>query len=214
MVTRSLVSVVDDDESVRESLPDMLRQFGESLDLDLVSGVLANGKNARLYKRLVFDMQLAQDVSAGQYSSRYGSMYIITVTARPSNDPPPTVLARLTAIVDEELETLRQAPPDAREVARVKNQYEASFLTEMETVEGKADRLNGYYVNTGNPDYFAQDLGRYTALTPADVVSMLLMLVPLYLLFEISVILAGVIERRREQSAAIEPGALGERADA
>jgi FixJ family two-component response regulator len=28
MVTRPLVSVVDDDESVRESLPDMLRQFG------------------------------------------------------------------------------------------------------------------------------------------------------------------------------------------
>jgi len=28
MVTRALVSVVDDDESVRESLPDMLRQFG------------------------------------------------------------------------------------------------------------------------------------------------------------------------------------------
>jgi FixJ family two-component response regulator len=28
MTTRSLVSVVDDDESVRESLPDMLRQFG------------------------------------------------------------------------------------------------------------------------------------------------------------------------------------------
>jgi FixJ family two-component response regulator len=28
MMTRSLVSVVDDDESVRESLPDMIRQFG------------------------------------------------------------------------------------------------------------------------------------------------------------------------------------------
>jgi FixJ family two-component response regulator len=28
MVNSSLVSVVDDDESVRESLPDMLRQFG------------------------------------------------------------------------------------------------------------------------------------------------------------------------------------------
>ena len=27
-VTRSLVSVVDDDESVRESLPDLLREFG------------------------------------------------------------------------------------------------------------------------------------------------------------------------------------------
>jgi len=30
MVTRSLVSVVDDDESIRESLPDLLRQFGFS----------------------------------------------------------------------------------------------------------------------------------------------------------------------------------------
>ena len=28
MVTRSLVTIVDDDESVRESLPDMVRQFG------------------------------------------------------------------------------------------------------------------------------------------------------------------------------------------
>src|ERR1700746_2297920 len=28
MIQRSLVSVVDDDESVRESLPDLLRQFG------------------------------------------------------------------------------------------------------------------------------------------------------------------------------------------
>ena len=40
-------------------------------------------------------------------------------------------------------------------------------------------------------------------MTPADVVSMLLMLVPLYLLFEISVILAGVIEKRRERRASI-----------
>jgi sec-independent protein translocase protein TatC len=51
-------------------------------------------------------------------------------------------------------------------------------------------------------------------LTPADVVSMLLMLVPLYLLFEVSVLLAGVIERRREHDMARAGGSLGERADA
>lgn len=43
-------------------------------------------------------------------------------------------------------------------------------------------------------------------LTPADVVSMLFMLVPLYLLFEISVTLAGVIERRRERGTVIAVG--------
>lgn len=51
-------------------------------------------------------------------------------------------------------------------------------------------------------------------LTPADVVSMLLMLVPLYLLFEISVTLATVIERRRERHAAIAPESQEEGAGA
>lgn len=51
-------------------------------------------------------------------------------------------------------------------------------------------------------------------MTPADVVSMLLMLVPLYLLFEISVILAGVIEKRRERRASLATDTLGEGADA
>jgi sec-independent protein translocase protein TatC len=51
-------------------------------------------------------------------------------------------------------------------------------------------------------------------LTPADVFSMLIMLIPLYLLFEISVILAGVIEKRRERGTAIATGTLGEGADA
>ena len=42
-------------------------------------------------------------------------------------------------------------------------------------------------------------------LTPADVFSMLLMLVPMYLLFEISVAGASLIERRREQKGLDAP---------
>ncbi len=51
-------------------------------------------------------------------------------------------------------------------------------------------------------------------LTPADVVSMLLMLVPLYLLFEVSVILGMAIEKRRERGAEPVAEALGGGADA
>ena len=138
-------------------------------DLDLVSGVLTSGKNARLYKRLVYDMQLAQDVTAQQVSSQYGSLYVVIVTARPSADTPAAALAKITGIVDEELQKLRNAPPESREVERVKNGIEASFLDQIETVENKADRLNGYFTATGNPNYFAQDLARYRALQPRDV---------------------------------------------
>jgi zinc protease len=138
-------------------------------ELDVVSGILSGGKNSRLYKRLVYELQIAQDVSATQNSSRESSIYTIIVTARPSQDPPAQVLARLTAVVDEELEKLRNAPPTARELERVKNSIEASFLGGIETVAGKADKMNAYFMATGNPDYFAEDLGRYQALDVTDI---------------------------------------------
>jgi zinc protease len=34
---------------------------------------------------------------------------------------------------------------------------------------GKADQLNAYYTETGDPDWFNEDLGRYRALSPSDV---------------------------------------------
>jgi zinc protease len=138
-------------------------------ELDVVGGVLSDGKNSRLYKRLVYDLQLAQSVSAAQYSSDLSSLFLIDVVARPSEEDPDALLARITAIVDEELETLQMAPPDPREVARVTNGLQASFVRRMETVAGKAERLNAYFAATGNPDYFGEDLARYLALDATDV---------------------------------------------
>ena len=34
---------------------------------------------------------------------------------------------------------------------------------------GTADQLNSYFVAGGGPDYFAEDLARYTSLSPSDV---------------------------------------------
>jgi zinc protease len=138
-------------------------------ELDVLSGVLSDGKNSRLYKRLVYDLQLAQDVTAVQYSSKEGSIFLIIATARPSDTPHDETLARITSIIDEELDRLRTSPPDDRELARVKNGIEASFFGLVETIAGKADRMNAYYMATGNPDYFAEDLARYQALDPTDI---------------------------------------------
>jgi zinc protease len=157
-------------------------------DMDLTGGVLASGKNSRLYKRLVYDLALAQDVSAQQVSMRQASFFMITVTARPSEGTPDAALARITAIVDEEIQKLRDAPPDAREVERVKNGIEAMFLSQMETIEAKADQLNQYYMFTGNPNYFAQDLGRYRALQPADVQAAVRAWLPSDRRFELSIV--------------------------
>jgi zinc protease len=136
-------------------------------ELDVAASVLAGGKNSRLYKRLVYDLQVAQSVSAFQQSSDLSSSFLIVVTPQPGHS-----LDELKTLVDEELQKLRDEPPQAREVQRAINEYEASFYSRMERVEGfggTADQMNGYLVRTGNPDYFEEDLARYRAVAPTDV---------------------------------------------
>ena len=144
--------------------------------LDMVSSVLTGGKNSRLYKRLVYDTQMAQDVSAYQASGALGSSFQIIATARQGH-----TIAELEKAIDEEIGKLRRDPPTVREVQRAINQMEASFYRRMDRVGGfggKADQLNAYYAAGGGPDYFAEDLARYTSLSPSDVQAAILEWLP------------------------------------
>jgi zinc protease len=136
--------------------------------LDIAASVLSGGKNSRLYKRLVYDMQAAQNVSAYQASRALSSEFYVEVTARPGR-----TLEELQKVIDEEIEKLKRDGPTAHEVQRAINQYEASFYSGLERLGGahggKADQLNAYYIRTGNADYFNEDLMRYRALSPSDI---------------------------------------------
>ena len=135
--------------------------------LDVVADVLAGGKNSRLYKRLVYDMQIAQAVSAYQGSQALSSHFQIEVTPRPGH-----TLDEILAVIDEEIARLQAEPPTDHEVQRAINQIESSFFNRMERVGGfggKADQLNAYYTAAGNPDWFNEDLSRYRALSASDI---------------------------------------------
>jgi zinc protease len=135
--------------------------------LDVVADVLAGGKNSRLYKRLVYDMQIAQDVSASQNSSALASYFQIEVTPRPGHQ-----VDEVQKVVDEEVAKLQADVPTDHEVQRSLNQIESSFYNRIERVGGfggKADQLNAYYTVTGDPDWFNEDLGRYRALSASDI---------------------------------------------
>jgi zinc protease len=135
--------------------------------LDVLADVLGGGRNSRLYKRLVYDMQIAQDVSAFQASQSLSSYFQIQATPRPGH-----TVDELQKVIDEEIVKLQTEAPTDREVQRAINKFEASYFSRMERVGGfggKADLLNSYFSETGNPDWFNEDVGRYRVLSPADV---------------------------------------------
>jgi zinc protease len=157
--------------------------------MDLVSGLLTSGKNARLYKRLVYELQIAQDVNAFQQSQSLGSVFLIVATARPGQS-----LEKIQQIIDEELDKLRATPPDEAEMRRTLNQAEANFYGQMERVGGfggKADQLNAYYTRTGMPDFFEEDLARYRALGATDLSSAVARFLPKDRRVELSILPEG-----------------------
>lgn len=126
--------------------------------------LLTSGKNSRLHKRLVYDLQIASDVSGYQGGSKLNSEFQIMATARPGHD-----LEELDRVILEELQKISNEPPSQRELDRILNQYETGFLEGLESVGNKADLLNEYLYYTGTPDYFNQDLARFRNLKPADL---------------------------------------------
>ncbi len=132
--------------------------------LDVAAYVIAGDKNSRLYKRLVYDMQVAQDVSAFNNSQRLDGGFQIVVTPKPGHTP--TEMAKL---VNEELRKLMTDGITERELARAQNSTRAQFLDRLASDLGKADQLNYYNYFTGTPDYTRQDAARYDKVTVDDV---------------------------------------------
>ena len=131
-------------------------------ELDLLSTVLDSGKASRLYKALVYDKALAQEVSASQQSGEMGSRFVVEAIARPGVSP-----EKLEKAMDAELEKIRKSEVSSAELTRAQNQYEMAFFSQLQSVMRRASLLNSYETWKGDPGYLEQDLGRYRTATPA-----------------------------------------------
>ena len=138
-------------------------------EADVAADILGGGRSSRLYKALVYDQQIAQDVRVFQQSMSLGSVFQLQATARPG-----VTAAELEQAVDEVLDLFRRTPPTPAEVARAVNSLETSVVSGLETLGGfggVADKLNAYNHYLSDPDYLSEDIGRYRAVTPDDVLA-------------------------------------------
>jgi len=135
--------------------------------LDLVSDVLSSGKASRLYKRLVYDDQIATNVNAFASLNEIGGQFVIMATARQGQDP-----AALEAAIHEELARFLDEGPTADEMSRVETSYRAGFVRGIERIGGfggKSDILARGEVFRGDPDTYRKQLSDVAGATAADL---------------------------------------------
>ncbi len=133
-------------------------------EMDLAAAVLSDGISSRLYQRLVYQDQLAVDVSAYQGSMLLGSLFYIEATAKPG-----VALDTIEKAIDEVVAAFTSKGPTADELERQKAKLEYRTVSRLQSILGKADRLNAYQFHLGEPNSFKRDLDRYRVATPADV---------------------------------------------
>ncbi len=133
-------------------------------ELDLLARVLASTKTSRLHKRLVYDDQIAQDVTAFQESRQLASEFEIVATAKPGHTPD-----QLLAAIDQELAKVQAEGVGDAELARARTAVLATEAFGLETVGSRANKINTYVHYSGDAGYLPKDLARYSDVTSANI---------------------------------------------
>lgn len=135
--------------------------------LDIAASVLGRGKNSRLYKRLVYDEQVATDIEVFPAGSEIGSLFMVIASARPGED-----LSKVEKSLDDEMAKFLDQGPTPSEMERVRNAWLSSFLKGVERVGGfggKSDLLATGEVFSGNPAAYKDTVKLWETATPAQV---------------------------------------------
>ena len=111
-----------------------------------------------------YKQQAAQNVSSLHFSRERAGAFFITVTAREGH----TLTEMDRGLLEEVARMAREGPTD-EELQRSKNGFEAGAVRSVETLLGKADRLNNYATFHGTANLFKEDLDRYRKVTTQDV---------------------------------------------
>ena len=136
----------------------------DAYPLDLASNILAGGESSRLYQALVYKDRIA--VQAGGFGNFSEDPNLFWAYAIMNQGH--TADEGEKAMVDV-LDGLKEAPVDARELEKAKNQEISGFILGRDTDEEKAVALASAAVIGKDPGLVNTELDHYLKVSPADI---------------------------------------------
>jgi zinc protease len=106
----------------------------DSYVLDVIATILSGGKSSRLYQSLVREKRLVLSADADQsLVSRDPSLFTLSADLLPGKE-----VAEVEKAFDQEIERLQREPVGGKELKKVKNQVEASFIFGQDSIFNQA----------------------------------------------------------------------------
>lgn len=132
---------------------------------DLISDILANGKSARLYQKLVKQKQLFSDINAYITGDIDEGLFVVTGKLMKG-----FAIQEGEKAIENELKTLINDLIDDSEIEKVKNKYESVFQFAHISALNKAMDL-AYQELLGDANRINEDVKKFRAVTKQDVQS-------------------------------------------
>ena len=127
--------------------------------LDLIETLLGTGKSSRLYRSLVYEHQLATSVwAAADWNEQPGLFTIRAIAAAGAS------LARIEALLDEDIDALRSQTVDESELEKAKVQLYSMTVRGLSTYNEIAQTIGRSAMVRGSARMLDDDMSRYAGV--------------------------------------------------
>jgi zinc protease len=123
--------------------PTVAQLHSDAPALDVLANILGDGRSSRLYRRLKEELKLVDDIESISYTGNDVGLFVVEAELDAGNIP------EVVAVINGEVELLRNHPVGPYEVGRVLNSVELEYLEAHETTEGQAQEIC-YYDQLGD----------------------------------------------------------------
>jgi predicted Zn-dependent peptidase len=136
----------------------------DSYPLHIAGKVLSDGQSSRIYKKLVYEQQLAVAAFGGPNLIEDPNLFYAVAIVQPGRTP-----AEVTSALIAEFEKLKSEPISERELQRTKNQFARDYILNRESDQDKARVLSHAVVIHHDIKTADGEFDIFQSLTAADV---------------------------------------------
>ena len=136
----------------------------DSYPLHIASKVLSDGQSGRIYRKLVYDKQLALAAFGGGNIIEHPNLFFAVAIVQPGKTP-----EQATNALIEELDRLRKEPITPAELQRAKNQFARDYIFGRESNRDKAQTLGHAAVLHNDIKTADGEFDIFMNMTAADV---------------------------------------------
>lgn len=138
----------------------------DALVLDVVQKILSHGESSKLYKRLVYEEQIALDVSIDYSWKIDPALFYFYVEMKPGAEA-----SVGEALLYDTIEQMKIEPVSNQDLQKAKNILEADFLRSLKTNNGRAGRIGYFETTLGDYARMFSVRDTYRAVTADDVMA-------------------------------------------